>query len=266
MKHSAQVQMLRAIAAGVAVVAACTFPLKAQRATSFTTVTADGVTIHGEPYFGTLDATTPLVLLFHQGGSNGRGEYNDIALWLNEAGFRAIAWDQRSGGDLYGETNRTVEGLAADADPGFREAHPDLQAALDYVTSHGIAERVVAWGSSYSGALVFRLAAENQSRVSGVIAFSPASGGPMIDCRARSWIEALAVPVLVLRPQSEMERSSSIEQREILMDSGAQFHIVENGIHGSSMLLDARTGHDMRGARQTVAEWLGARVSAVRPG
>ncbi len=56
--------------------------------TTITTATSDDVTIYGEVYFGELDNTAPLVLLFHQGGSNGRGEYAELAKWLNEAGAR----------------------------------------------------------------------------------------------------------------------------------------------------------------------------------
>ena len=133
-------------------------PARAQ--VPITARTMDGVTIHGEPYFGGLDSGAPLVLLFHQGGSNGRGEYAPIAHWLNDVGFRAIAWDQRRGGDRLGASNRTVEGSTLD-EPSYCDVYPDLVAALQYVASRGLADRVVAWGSSYSGALVFRLAAEH---------------------------------------------------------------------------------------------------------
>lgn len=224
-------------------------------ASTVETTTADGVTIYGERYYGNLGSDAPLILLFHQGGSNGRGEYAPLAGWLNEVGYRAIAWDQRSGGDTYGESNRTKVGMSPDAEPGFCEAYPDLQAALDFVAGEG-AGGVIVWGSSYSGALVFRLAAQNPGMVSGVIAFSPASGGPMAECRARQWIHELDVPVLALRPASEMGRESSIEQRRIFLDAGADFHVIENGVHGSSLLIDERTGHDMSEARAAVAAWL----------
>lgn len=219
-------------------------------------VASDGVVVHGEAFFGGLDSSAPLVLLFHQGGSNGRGEYTEIATWLNSLGFRAIAWDQRSGGDLHGHTNRTVAGLSADTPAGYCDAYRDLQAALDYVTDQGLAEQAIVWGSSYSGALVFRLASENPDRVSGLLAFSPAAGGPMTECRARDWLHDLSIPAVVFRPQSEMERQSSREQREILSAAGVEFFVIENGVHGSSMLVNSRTGHDMREARSTVAAWV----------
>ncbi len=224
--------------------------------TTITVETADGVKIFGDPFLGDLGAEAPLVMLFHQGGSNGRAEYASIAPWLNENGFRAIAWDQRNGGDLYGSSNRTkamlTEGTAAD----YCDAYPDLQAAVNYVVEKGIAQKVIVWGSSYSGALVYQLAAKNPSSVSAVIAFSPASGGPLANCRAIQWIEGVSATNLVVRPQSEMARASAQEQRRILSSAGTEFIIVEHGIHGSSLLVDERTEHDMSEARADVLAWL----------
>jgi pimeloyl-ACP methyl ester carboxylesterase len=245
-----------ALAAGLGWVGALPVIVMAQEPSPILATARDGVAVHGEAYFGGLGATAPLVLLFHQGGSNGRGEYAEIATYLNNAGMRAIAWDQRSGGSTHGEENRTVLGLAPSVATDFCSAYFDLQAALDYVISRGLAEEVVAWGSSYSGSLVFRLAAENADRVSGVVAISPASGGPMVDCRARDWLEGVRAPMYVLRPASEMGLASSTEQRDIFMDAGAEFQVVTNGVHGSSMLVDSRTGHDMAAVRADVARWL----------
>lgn len=53
-----------------------------------------------------------------------------------------------------------------------------------------------------------------------------------------------------------MERASSLEQRDVLTDAGTSFHVVEDGVRGSSMLADARTGEDMSAARAKVIEWL----------
>lgn len=227
---------------------------------TLTAVTSDGVTIHGEAWFGGLPTTAPLILLFHQGGSSGRGEYAPIAPWLVAAGYRVIAWDQRAGGDLHGAPNRTVAGLppSEQGRDGFCHAMPDLEAALEYVTINRLADRVVVWGSSYSGSLVFGVAAANPEAVAGVIAFSPASGGPVEPCRARRWAADVQVPTFVLRPASEMERAPSVEQRDTLVTAGAGFHVVADGVHGSSMLVDERTGSDMSAARRIVLEWLAA--------
>jgi hypothetical protein len=185
------------------------------------------VVIHGTPYMGNLDGSTPLILLFYQAGSSGRGEYSELTAWQNAAGFRAVAWDLRVGGGLHGVPNRTVSGLDPASPTGFCDAYPDLQAALDFV-------------------------------IAGVVAFSPASGGPMVECRAGRRIDGVTQPVLVFRPDSEMEREASLEQRTLLTESGADFYVVDHGIHGSSMLLDSRTERDMARARGIVVDWLGA--------
>ncbi|NNE44853.1 MAG: hypothetical protein HKN12_11655, partial [Gemmatimonadetes bacterium] len=225
-------------------------------ADTFTTKAADGITVHGERYFGDLAEDAPLVLLFHQAGSNGRGEYGPLAAWLNEQGVRALAFDQRVGGDTYGESNRTVSGLPEGADPGYCDAYPDLEAGLAFAVSEGLADRAFVWGSSYSASLVFRLAADHPEHVAGVIACSPASGGPMVDCRARNFVESVTCPVLVLRPASEMERESSVAQRGILEAAGATFLVADQGVHGSSMLVDERTEADMSVTRAAVGNWL----------
>lgn len=224
--------------------------------TDVKTVTDDGVTIYGQKYFSNLNAKTPMILLFHQAGSNGRGEYADIIPWLNKSGFRVMVWDQRSGGEHFGSFNRTVNGLPSGTPTSYCDAYPDLQAALDLTVKQGIAEKIIVWGSSYSAALVVQLAAKNSQHIDGVAAFSPASGGPLKHCRARQWIEQVKAPVLVMRPKSEMARESSIKQRALFDKAGVTFRVIDNGVHGSSMLVDSRTEHDMSHARAGVVKWL----------
>jgi len=229
---------------------------QAAQSKTVVTATADGVQIYGEYQFGTLDEQAPLILLFHQAGSNGRGEYADIIPWLNASGYRTMAWDLRSGKTRFGFDNRTAMGLDADEKIAYCDVSPDLQAALDYVVQQGLADRAVVWGSSYTASLVFKLAADNPQRVSGLAAFSPAAGGPMVDCRARMWVKQVQAPVIVFRPDKEMELASSQEQRDILKAAGAEFHVISNAVHGSSMLVDERTQHDMSGARSIMTDWL----------
>lgn len=221
--------------------------------------TSDGVDYFGTLYFGELPAKAPLIHLFHQGGSNGRGEYRPLVSWLNENGYRAIAWDLRSGGDLFGENNRTAGNLG-DADDGFCAAYAEVDDVVRRSSAIAHNAPVIVWGSSYSGALVFQAAANRPENVDAVIAFSPASGGPLADCRARDYLTGLKAPALVLRPASEMERESSVEQRDIFETAGVEFFVIENGIHGSSMLVDERTEADMSEARASVLQWLNAQT------
>lgn len=129
---------------------------------------ADKVTVFAT-YQGTGDKSKPLVLLFHQAGSN-RGEYKTIAPHLVGLGYNTLALDQRSGGSSFGQRNETAARLGGRAD--FIEALPDLAAALDWAKQSGHNGKIIVWGSSYSASLVFLLAAKDP-RVSAVIAFSP---------------------------------------------------------------------------------------------
>jgi len=223
---------------------------------SITTTTADGVTLYGEQWFGDLPDTAPLILLFHQAGSNGRGEYGPLKDWLNEAGYRAIAWDQRAGGKTYGSNNRTRANLPKGTPDSYCDAYADLEAALAYVKTEGLADKVGIWGSSYSAGLVFQLAAKHPDQISAVIGASPGTGRAMTNCRAKAWAKDVSAPMLVLRPASEMKREKSKQQRLILEPLGAHFVVLENGVHGSSNLVDTRTRHDMSDGRAQVLAWL----------
>lgn len=223
---------------------------------AISTTTSDGITLHGEYYTSTQCESGPLVLMFHQAGSNGRGEYGELAAWLNDSGYRVMAWDQRSGSERFDYSNRTVDALPEENEVEYCDVYPDLEAALAFALEETGVSQVMIWGSSYSASLVYRLAAEHPDDVSALVAASPAAGGPMEQCRARMWADQIRVPALVLRPEKEMEYDSVIEQRKILQDAGADVWVVENGVHGSSMLVDARTQHDMSAIRARLIAWL----------
>ncbi|HIF22009.1 MAG TPA: hypothetical protein EYQ27_08905 [Gemmatimonadetes bacterium] len=53
-----------------------------------------------------------------------------------------------------------------------------------------------------------------------------------------------------------MQRESSVEQRGLLTAAVVEFFVIEEGVHGSSMLLDERTGHDVTAARSIASRWL----------
>jgi alpha-beta hydrolase superfamily lysophospholipase len=77
---------------------ACTH---AADAISFTA--SDRVQVFAD-YYSAGSKAKPLILLFHQAGSN-RGEYATIGPMLATLGFNALAIDQRSGGNAWGQTN-----------------------------------------------------------------------------------------------------------------------------------------------------------------
>ena len=80
----------------------------------------------------------------------------------------------------------------------------------------------------------------------------------MKDCLAREWLADVSAPMFVMSPQSEMERPSTQEQAAQMLEAGATYHIVIDGVHGSSMLVDDRTKKDMSADRAVVTEWLGS--------
>ena len=228
-------------------------------AETITTKAADGVTIYGETYYGDLPETAPLISLFHQAGANGRGEYGPLIDWMNDLGFRAIAWDQRSGGGRFGEKNRTAKEAAGKK--GFCDAYPDIEAGIAYAQDAAGAAPLIIWGSSYSASLVWRAALDHGDKVDGVAAFSTATGGQLNRCGAKN-----ALPELVKRDQHpaflavwpEREEGQVSGLNVFFEQLAAPVLIIEGGVHGSSTLIDERTGKDMTKARAGVAQWLEA--------
>ena len=201
--------------------------------------TSDGITIHGDLYMASESRSAPLVLLFHQAGGDARGEYGPLVGRLLDRGYHLLAIDQRVGGTRFGGTNRTLAGLSG-VEYSYCEALPDLEAALAWVKSEGFDGPRAVWGSSYSATLVLRLAASHGEDLSAVLAFSPASGGPLAACRGEDVAGSIKIPALIMRPASEMQRDSTRKQMAIFNEHGFETHVAENGVHGSSMLNPSR--------------------------
>lgn len=202
----------------------------------------DSIKIFGDLY--EINKSAPTVLLFHQGGSNARAEYHSIIPVLEKEGFNILAIDQRQGGQVYGNYNRTVANIPNN-EFGYCDAYSDLESALGFISKSGFIGKKIIWGSSYSGSLAIKLANQYQEDLNGVLAFSPASGGPMQDCRPDKYFETLKIPLLLLRPAQEMERESSKDQFELAQKNSHQVYIAKYGVHGSSMLVKERVEHDV---------------------
>ena len=216
-------------------------------------VTADSVEIFGDLHV--LDKKTPIVLLFHQAGSNGTGEYQTIIPKLKNAGFNVMAIDQRVGGQRFGKYNRTIVDFTKN-EFTYCDAYPDLEAALNFVLANEFTGKKIIWGSSYSASLVIQLAHKRSEDVAGALAFSPASGGPMEACRPYEYFADLKTPLLLLRPASEMERESVRAQYELAKENGHQVYVAENGVHGSSMLVEERTEASVEATWKVVMNFL----------
>jgi alpha-beta hydrolase superfamily lysophospholipase len=206
-------------------------------------LSTDNTTIYGDLYKTDKEATT--ILLFHQARSNARGEYGEIAQKLVKKGYNVLAIDQRSGGQLYGSYNRTAVNITLTR-INYCDVYPDLEKALELIISKGYTGKKIVWGSSYSGALAIQLANNRPDDIDGILAFSPASGGPMKACNPNEYFEKLEVPLLVLRPKKEMEVESAKKQYDLASKYGHQTYTAENGVHGSSMLVENRVKADVQ--------------------
>ncbi len=218
-------------------------------------VSADGARLFGDLY-RPAGPGAKTVVLFHQAGGDARGEYAEIARRLQEEGFEVFAWDVRGGGDRFGEKNRTIEALEGKAPEGYCPAYPDLEAALARAFEAGTGGPIYALGSSYSAALVVRLAAEHGQLLAGVAAFSPASGR-MEECAVDEWLSQVEVPALAFRPAREMEVESAAAQKVLFSEHGTEVFIAEDAAHGASMLHPERSEGDVEPTWERLLAFLG---------
>ena len=215
--------------------------------------TSDSIKIFGDLY--ELDKTAATILLFHQGASNAKGEYGPIIPELISDGYNVFAIDQRRGGQRYGDYNRTVA-IIPYKKFSYCDAYADLEGALNYIIKAGFSGKIILWGSSYSATLAIQLASKHQNQISGVLAFSPASGGPMEGCTPDEYIKDLKIPLLLLRPPNEMAIESVKSQFDLAQQYNHQVYAAEYGTHGSSMLVSERVGNNVDKNWQVVEAFL----------
>lgn len=226
----------------------------AQKGKEVQFTTKDNITVYGDLYLQA--ESSNLIILFHQAGSCAKGEYETIIPVLTQNGYSVLAIDQRSGGSKLGGSNRTVEKLQGKT-YDYCDTYPDFEAALNYVKEDlKFAGKVIAWGSSYSAALVIHLMSDYPDKVSAVLAFSPASGGPMKPCSPNDRLADLSGKALILRPAREMQVPSVQEQFSMAKNAGLKTYIANNGVHGSSMLNDDRVEGSTADTWNTVLSFL----------
>ena len=218
----------------------------------------DGAPVIGDLFISPDGKEAPLIMLFHQAGSNARGEYNTITPKLLAKGYNVLQVDQRSGGGRYGASNRTIKARKA-ANSGrasYCTAYADMEGALAYVKEQGFTGPRIAWGSSYSAALTVKLARDHGDDLTAALAFSPASGGGMGECAANNFVEGVNIPFLALRPRSEMKPKNEV-QKTLFEEQGLGYFISEKGVHGSSMLDPGRAKGDPSATWNAVWTFLG---------
>ena len=200
-----------------------------------TLTASDGVKVYGE-FWPAADAKAPLILAFHQAGSS-HAEYIPLAPRLNRAGFNVLAIDQRSGGNEFGGKNRTVAALGRST--SYDAAFGDLEAALAWGKDMAKGAPVVVWGSSYSAALVFKLAARYPMDVAGLLAFSPGEYLSAPNAVAKA-AETLHLPVFIDQASGDGETQQSRGIFQATASSDKTQFVPRRGVHGSATLRSDR--------------------------
>jgi dienelactone hydrolase len=198
----------------------------------------DGLLVTADVYALYKNGEAPVVVLFHQAGWS-RGEYAEIAPWLNTLGYNSMAVDQRSGETVGGVDNETARRAAQENRPGgYISALPDIRAALTYARRHYGQDGVIAWGSSYSAALVLTVAGDSPGLVDAVLAFSPGEYFKRAG-KSATWVQETArhitVPVFITSSRNEADGWAAIFEG-IESDQKASFIPVTEGRHGSRAL------------------------------
>ncbi len=209
----------------------------ASESQTFTIQSSDGLLLTADRYSPHTSNTTPLIMLFHQAGSS-RGEYTDIAPRLNNLGFNCIAVDLRSGDSSRGIENETdIRASKANLPTGYADALPDVIAALRYAKEINKG-KVIAWGSSYSAALVLKVAGDHPELVDGVLAFSPGEYFAHLG-KSKTWIQDSAknimVPIFITSAKNEADQWDALF-KAIPSTSKSFFVPTTAGRHGSKAL------------------------------
>ena len=216
----------------------------------------DGLLITADVYAPNKNSAAPVIVLFHQAGWS-RGEYTEIAPWLNTLGYNCMAIDQRSGEGVRGVDNETAQRAAEEhRAAGYISALPDIRAALVHARKFYGENGVIAWGSSYSAALVLQVAGESPGLVDGVLAFSPGEYFQRAG-KSATWIQASAqnidVPVFITSSRSEADEWADIFAA-IETDKKVAFVPATDGRHGSRALWEKYS--DSRDYRDAVKAFL----------
>ncbi|MEM7167844.1 MAG: hypothetical protein AAF581_20500 [Planctomycetota bacterium] len=226
----------------------CALPCAAQKGPSYQQIefpAADGLKITADLYAAHKSSRTPFIVLCHQAGWS-RGEYREIAPKLNALGYNCLAIDQRSGGECNGVANETAA-RAAKAEKGttYLDARPDIVAALKLARKKYAKGPLLAWGSSYSSALVLQIVGTEKRIADGVLSFAPGEyftrfgkSGSYI----RDGATKLKVPTLITSAKSEHAQWRQIYEA-IPAQKKRSFLPETDGNHGSRALWERFSDH-----------------------
>jgi len=196
---------------------------------------ADGLKIAADLYV-TNPENSPFIILFHQARWS-RGEYQEIAPKLSKLGFNSMAIDQRSGGKVNGVINETYQRAVKQNLPTeYTDAEVDMNSAIDYAKAKfSKASKLIIWGSSYSSALVLKIAGERED-IDGILSFAP---GEYFPNKGKDYITKNAMnitkPVFITSAKNEKDEWWNIYNK-IPSTEKAYFLPSKSGQHGSRAL------------------------------
>ena len=213
--------------------------------------TAGGIHAHADIY-SPKEKSSTLIILFHQAGWS-RGEYREIAPKIVKLGYQVMAVDQRAGKAVNGVPNETHRrARKKKAGTNYLDAYADLVAALKYATKTLKPQRIIVWGSSYSAALVFRLAAEHPDEIAALVAFSP--GEYFQKEHGTEYIQGFAKsvkdPVFVTSSKAERDKAKPIFDA-VPVEKKILFTPASLGQHGSRALWEKGSDNDVYWAAVT---------------
>ncbi len=216
----------------------------------------DGLIITADIYITNPDKSAPFIVLFHQAEWS-RGEYIEIAPKLNEMGFNCIAVDQRSGRSINGVLNETLRKAKEEGkETTYVEALKDIEASLEYTRKNYSDGKIIAWGSSYSAALVLKIAGDNPDLVDGVLSFAPGEYFKKFG-KSSTWIQESAMnindPVFITSANKEKSKWSVIFD-SIQSNEKVSYVPTTSGNHGSRALWEKFD--DSQGYWDAVTEFL----------
>lgn len=208
----------------------------------------DGLLITADVYWTGRDPqkSLPFICLFHQVGYS-RAEYAEIAPRLVKLGYNCMAVDLRVGRVVHEVFNETAaRAIVEGKDPGtdFIRAYPDVVASLKYARDNFAEGKLIGWGSSYSGMLLFKANADHEGLLDGILAFSPND----LSKWSRSWlpeaVEKVDFPVFLTSMRRERDNWKRMQQK-LPEEQVTVFVPVSAGRHGSSALWSSTRDHDL---------------------
>ena len=202
----------------------------------------DSLEITADLYLTDQESST-YIILCHQAYFS-RGAYRSIAPKLNELGYHCLAIDQRSGYKVEGIKNKTCKKASKANKPRkYKDAIPDVEAALLYAKKELKAKKIILWGSSYSASIVIYLGSKYPNEIDGIMSFSPGEYFTINDQKISSFANKVTCPVFVTSAKKEQKKWNNIYNQ--ISSKKSYFLPSKGGFHGSKTLWPKKKGNEV---------------------